>query len=179
MELVTAAFGQFVEGHLTTIMSFTFNSRRAPVRTWNEAEDCRADRRPRGSLREVDTKRFVSACGWTVETPGGWRVTDAAWQKAEGVVAQLGSQRPAPLRFTRAFATDNAGNFLQMRRMDFTEPSVLGSPASTGSAPQEARTAWLRAYLPMMLDGIEKNIDATELEPNQTQPPRLRLTLPD
>ena len=107
-------------------------------------------------------------------------VVDPAWEEAQRVVVRLGSAVPAPpLLFTRAYATDNAGNYLAIRRTDFIDSAASAGESPVSSMSQSVRAAWLREYLPSMLEGLDKRLGATELEPNQTLPPRVRLALPD
>jgi hypothetical protein len=48
--LVSMVFGQFREGHLVSLMSYLFNGRTSPMRTWQEVEDCHAEKKPNGSI---------------------------------------------------------------------------------------------------------------------------------
>lgn len=167
--LVSMAFGQFREGRLVTLLSFLFNGRNAPVRTWPEVEDCHAQKLPRGAVHEPgETRGGARVCGWTVRSTTPPNVSDPAWEQAQAVVARLGAAvPPPPLHLTRAWATDRLGNYLGLRRVDYA--------AAAGTT----RAGWLHEYLPFLLEGLDKKIPVTELEPNDPRPPRLRLTLPD
>ncbi|MBI5716071.1 MAG: hypothetical protein HZC37_00080 [Burkholderiales bacterium] len=167
--LVSMVFGQFREGQLISLMSYLFNGRSATLRNWPEVEDCHAEKMPRGSVREASVQRAARVCGWTVRSATAPKVVDAAWEQAQGVVVRLGALMPAPpLLYTRAWATDNNGNYLGIRRSDFIATAAIGG-----------RATWLRDYLPWMLEGLDKKIGASELEPNQSRAPNLRLALPD
>ena len=167
--LVSMVFGQFQEGRLVTLMSYLFNGRTAPLRTWPEVEECHAQKVPRGAAHEASAQGSARVCGWTVRVASAPQVVDPAWEQAIAVVAKLGAAvPPPPLQFTRAWATNRFGNYMGLRRADFTATPLHGQ-----------RTAWLHEYLPFMLEGLDKKIGATELEPNASKPPRVRLTLPD
>lgn len=171
--LVSMAFGQFREGRLTSLVSYLFNGRAGQAALgWSDAEGCLTGNPPAGGEKvQVSEGRF-RACGWTVRQTRPPNVTDEAWLKAPVVAAQLGAKvSAAPLQFTRAWVLDGGSNYLAIRRADY------GLAASTTAQPQ--RMVWLREYLPFMLEGLDKRIGATELEPDQTQPPRVRITLPD
>ena len=171
--LVSMVFAQFREGRLVSLMSYLFNGRTVRGRGWPDADECRAGSAPRTGHKEALIQGIGQVCGWTVRQASMPHVVDPGWEQAPGVVQRLGAQMPPPpLQFTRAWATDNGGNYLAIRRADFEFPGGA-------QATQAARAAWLRDYLPLMLEGLDKRIGATELEPNQSQAPRIRVTLPD
>ncbi len=172
--LVSMVFAQFREGRLVSLMSYLFNGRTVRGHNWTDADQCHNGNAPRTGQKEAIVQGSARICGWTVRQTGMPRVVDdPGWEEAPGVVQRLGAQMPPPpVQYTRAWATDFSGNYLAIRRADFEFP---GGAAAT----QTARAAWLRDYLPLMLEGLDKKIGATELEPNQSQLPRVRLTLPD
>lgn len=177
--LVSMVFGQFREGQLVSLMAYLFNGRTAPVRGWTEVDECHAEKVPAGSARAVVAQRSAKACGFSLRHKALPKVADAAWEQAPRVAAQLGAAWPTtPVLWTRGWATDASGNYLGFRRADF-DGAATTAAAATAPALQEARAAWLRDYLPWMLEGLAKGIGASELEPNDKRTPRLRLTLPD
>lgn len=172
--MVSMVFAQFREGRLISLMSFLFSSRAVRGSGWPEADACHNSSAPATGQKEVHVQGPTRACGWTVAQTRMPQVVDPAWEQAPAVVKRLGAvMPPAPLQFTRAWVTDGSGNYLAVRRADFE------SRAGDAQAAQSLRAAWLRDYLPFMLEGLDKRIGASELEPNQRRAPRIRLTLPD
>jgi len=171
--LVSMVFAQFREGRLVSLMSYLFNGRTVRGPGWADADECHNGSAPRTGHKEAMIQGISRVCGWTVRQASMPQVVDPGWEQAPGVVQRLGAQMPPPpLQFTRAWATDNSGNYLAIRRADFEVPG-------SAQAAQAARATWLKDYLPLMLQGLDKRIGATELEPNQSQLPRIRVTLPD
>jgi hypothetical protein len=78
----------------------------------------------------------------------------------------------APLQYTRAWVRDGGANYMLIRRTDY-------DLQAGAVAVQASRLRWLQNYLPLMIDGLDKKIGAIELDPDQPQPPKIRLTLPD
>ena len=154
--LVSMVFAQFRQGQLVSLMSYLFNGRTVRGRShWSDADECHAANAPRSGHKEVLVQGPARVCGWTVKQSAMPRVVDPGWEEAPNVVQRLGSQMPpAPLQFTRAWATDYGGNYLAIRRADFEFPGGA-------QAAQTARAAWLREYLPLMLQGMDKTIGAT------------------
>lgn len=173
--LVSMAFGRFEEGRLVSLVSYLFNGRASQPRArWSEADKCLAAEPPAGGEKVAGEAGRGRGCGWTVRQGRPPNVTDGAWVQALSTAARLGARVPdGPLQFTRVWAVDGGPNLVALRRADY------GLRGAAAAASQAQRVAWLRAYLPVMMDGLDKRIDATELEPNQPQPPPVRLTLPD
>jgi hypothetical protein len=171
--LVSMVFGQYRAGQLVSFMSYLFNGRslNAP-RGWGDFEDCN-NKPPAAATRVQEAAGGAKLCGWTQRFAQTARVEDVGWEAAVAATAKLGAPLPpAPLQFTRAWVADAAGNYLAMRRADF-------SPVGDSAAVQQARAVWLQAYAPLMLEGFDKKINATELEPEQAGVSGGRMRLPD
>ncbi len=171
--LVSMVFGQYRAGQLVAFMSYLFNGRTlAAPRGWGDFEDCNT-KPPANASRVQDSASSARLCGWTQRFVQAARVEDAGWEAAVAATSKLGAPLPsAPLQFTRASVVDGAGNYLAMRRPDF---SLVGD----ASAVQQAKATWLQAYAPLMLQGFDKKIGANELEPEQAVVAAGRLQLPD
>jgi hypothetical protein len=174
--LVSMVFGQFKEGRLVSLMSYLFNGRAVQgTRPWADFDGCQSGQQvPRGVTKVGDTERGAPGCAWTVRMTTLPKVEDAAWVRAFEAAQSLGAGVPVPpVQFTRAWVVDSRGtNYLGMRRADF-------DATADAAALQTARSAWLGEYLPLMIDGFDKRVGATELEPNQSRLPSVRVSLPD
>lgn len=172
--LVSMVFGQFREGKLAALMSYLFTGRTVAGKPgWADAQTCH-NKLPNPSAQRVEANAHgATGCGWTVHQARMVQVQDAGWDAALAATARLGAPTPVPpLMYTRTWAVDATGNYLATRRADF---APIGDPA----AAQAARAAWLQEYLPLMLEGFDKKIGATELEPDQPKLPAVRVALPD
>ncbi len=171
--LVSMVFGQYRAGQLVAFMSYLFNGRTLSApKGWGDFDDC-GSKPPAAATRVQESARNAKLCGWTQRFAQTARVEDAGWEAAVATTAKLGAPLPpAPLQFTRAWVVDGAGNYLAMRRADF---SLVGE----AGAVQQNKAAWLQAYAPLMLEGFDKKIGALELEAEQTTLPSVRIHLPD
>jgi hypothetical protein len=172
--LVSLVFGQFQGGQLKSLMSYLFNGRTVGQgRSWRDADDCVSEPLPASAARAQGQARNAKACGWTRRLNQAAQIADPGWEAAQTASAQLGAPVPVgPVQFTRAWVQDNSGNYLAIRRVDFSSEGEI-------AAIQQARAIWLNAYLPIMLEGFDKMIAAEELEPIQPGTVSTRVSLPD
>lgn len=165
VQLVTMVFGDLEGGRLHRALVYVFNGRPGPVRNnWPEVAQCEQQGGPRGSVKVQHNDGGRRGCGWSLAGARLPELNDAAWDRALAALMRLGLALPSePFTYTRAWAADQTADFLSLRRMDFD------------ATP---RKAWLQAYLPLMVDGFQKRLQATELEPGQP-PTGALLALPD
>lgn len=164
-------FGQFKDGQLKSLLAYHFNARGANGRMhWLEPEACASKGGPSGSRKVELSVGSQRACGWVARQNRLPDVTEPAWAEALATVPRLGATVPGgSLVYTRVWAVDGVVDYLALRRVDFDAARTLNV---------EARAGWLEAYVGPFLDGFQKRINATELEPG-LPPKGARLTLPD
>jgi hypothetical protein len=170
--LVSMVFAQYRAGQVLSFMSYLFNGRPASARNWGDFEDC--NNKPQAHvLRVQESTGSARLCGWTERLKQTAHVEDPGWEAALDVSARLGAPVPiAPLLFTRVTTLDTSGHYLTMRRADFSQ-------VGDGEAALQARHAWVKAYVPLMLSGFDKKIAADELEPERGKLASGRVHLPD
>lgn len=170
--LVSMVFAQFREGQVASLMHYLFNGRSTARVWWPEVKACNDGAAPAGGQKVAGVADAERACGWTVRNSRAPQVNDAGWSRALEALERLGSPVPeGAQQLTRAWIVDGQSNFLSIRRTDY-------GPGADAAA-QAVRANWLQAYLPFMSEGMDKRLGATELEPNDAKPPRVRLTLAD
>jgi len=169
--LTLLVFGQFKDAQLKTLLAYQFNGRGTNGRIlWSEFDVCSNKGGPSGSRKVELSAGSHKACGWVARQSRLPDVTEPAWAEALTAVPRLGAAVPTgPLVYTRLWAVDGVVDFLSLRRFDF---DALPKP------DLEGRTGWLEAYAGPFLDGFQKRISATELEPGRP-PEGVRLTLPE
>jgi hypothetical protein len=181
MPLTSVAFGQFDGPRLRSLLVTTSTRRPGKAsNTWNELSHCQADQG--GSLWQESQERFpLSQCARVQPlAPARLReqLPQALAESLDQHLPAMGGTWPAVNLKSTLVVTDRLAALLQMQRFDCVPVKPGADTTDTCTAiprawlrddptpPLQARLEWARAYATLAARGMNKDLDADELQAN-------------
>jgi hypothetical protein len=196
MRMTSVAFGQFDGPRLRSLLVATSTRRPGKAsNTWNELSHCQANQG--GSLWQSAQERFpLSQCARVQPlAPARLReqLPQALAESMDQHLPAMGAAWPSVNLKSTLVVTDRLAALLQVQRFDCVAVKP-GADTDTCVAiprawlrddptpPLQARLEWARAYATLAPLGMNKNLDADDLEANpaaQSATHAVALSLPD